>query len=126
MASRAASRNTVGRGDILLVALPSHSPNGREQDGTRPAVVVGIPTGTVRYPIVVVVPLTTRDGRWARANPELYPRLLSGQGGLPHRSVVLLDQVRGIDVRRVLGYIGTLGTEEFSRIQVGLRGMLGL
>jgi mRNA-degrading endonuclease toxin of MazEF toxin-antitoxin module len=46
-------------GDIVLIALPSHDPSGHEQEGVRPAIVVGVPQGLVRYPVVVAVPLTT-------------------------------------------------------------------
>ncbi|HAG08004.1 MAG TPA: hypothetical protein DCK87_00305 [Desulfotomaculum sp.] len=46
-------------GDILLIALPSHDPSGHEQEGVRPAIAVGVPQGHVRYPVVIVVPLTT-------------------------------------------------------------------
>lgn len=49
-------------GDVLLIALPSHDPKGHEQEGLRPAIVVGIPRGPVRYPVVIVVPLTSKSG----------------------------------------------------------------
>jgi hypothetical protein len=32
----------LGRGDVILVRLPAHQPSGREQEGQRPAVIVGI------------------------------------------------------------------------------------
>ena len=47
-------------GDVVFVNLPSHNPKGHEQEGRRPAVIVGIPLEDVRYPILVVVPLTTQ------------------------------------------------------------------
>jgi mRNA interferase MazF len=103
-------------GDVLLVALPSHEPRGHEQEGVRPAIVIGIPWGPVRYPVVIVVPLTTQSGIWARENPTLYFPLPAGAGGIPKASIVLIDQVRAVDVRRVRGYLGTLGEEVFEPI----------
>ena len=44
--------NAVAPGDILMVRLPSHIPKAHEQEGERPVVVVGLPTGSVRYPVV--------------------------------------------------------------------------
>jgi mRNA interferase MazF len=59
--------------------------------------VIGLPWGEVRYPMLIVVPLTTQTGLWSRQNPSLYPRLEAGVGGLTQSSVILLDQLRSID-----------------------------
>jgi mRNA interferase MazF len=48
----------IAQGDVLVVALPSHEPKGHEQEGYRPAIVVGVPKGEVRYPVVIAIPLT--------------------------------------------------------------------
>lgn len=92
----------------------------REQQGNRPAIIVGVPLGTVRYPLVVVVPLATQIGSWAEANPEIYPVLSEGVGNLRQRSVVLLDQVRAIDVRRIGKYLGQLSEAQYLLIALGL------
>jgi mRNA interferase MazF len=117
----------VSFGDILLIALPTHAPPGHEQEGARPAVVVGLPerAGEPRFPTVLVVPLTTQEGTWSTKAPELYPRLRAGAGGLPHPSVALLDQLRSIDVRRVSSYLGSLAAEEFQPIDDGLKKIFG-
>ena len=119
------SERKVGPGGVLLVALPAQEPGGREQEGLRPAVVVGTPESP-RFPVSIVVPLTTRGGSWAERSPVLYPKLLAGSGGLQRDSVVLLDQVRSLDIGRVRGYLGSLETDEFHPIQSGLRRMFGL
>ncbi|MEW6081400.1 MAG: type II toxin-antitoxin system PemK/MazF family toxin [Bacillota bacterium] len=113
----------VRLGDVLTVELPRHIPALREQEGVRPAVVVGPPKGT-RCPVIVIVPLTTEKGPWTQTNPRLYPGLPQGEGGLVRPSISLIDQVRSIDVHRVLGYLGTLSSTEFERIQAGLRHLL--
>jgi mRNA interferase MazF len=117
----------VGFGDILLIALPSHAPRGHEQEGSRPAVVVGLPdrAGEPRYPAVLVVPLTTQEGAWSRKAPGLYPRIQAGAGGLPRPSVVLLDQLRSVDARRVSRYLGSLSEDEWRPIHAGLTQIFG-
>ena len=117
----------VGFGDILLIALPTHAPRGHEQEGSRPAVVVGLPerAGEPRYPTVLVVPLTTQEGAWSRKAPMLYPHIRAGAGGLPRPSVVLLDQLRSVDARRVSHYLGSLTEDEFQPINAGLTQVFG-
>ncbi|MHC5777476.1 type II toxin-antitoxin system PemK/MazF family toxin [Nostoc sp.] len=107
--------------DVVIVTLPTSTPRGREQQGTRPAVVVGIPWGEVRYSMLMIAPLTTQSGSWAFNNPSLYPRLLAGAGGLPLSSILLLDQTRGLDINRVLAYLGTLTSKQYVTITNGLR-----
>ncbi len=107
-------------GDIIIVALPAHTPRGHEQQGTRPAVVVGIPLKEIRYPMLMIAPLTTQSGSWAFNNPSLYPRLESGAGGLSQSSIVLLDQMRGLDISRIVGYLGTLTFDQYALIYNGL------
>lgn len=92
-------------GDVVLVKFPSSVPSRREQEGQRPAIVVGIPLGVVRYPTIVVVPLTTQNGLWAQENSNVYPKLPAGIGRLKQDSIVLLDQILAVDVRRVVSYL---------------------
>lgn len=118
--------DTLSPGDIILVALPAHQPKGREQEGKRPALVVGIPPGEVRYLVVLIAPLTTQAGEWTQRNPAIYPKLVAGTGGLSQDSVVLLDQIRAIDARRITAYLGTLTSEEYAPILKGIQQILGI
>lgn len=115
-------------GDLITAEFPEHLPGGREQQGYRPAVVVGLPwtLGRVRFRMVVVVPVTTfRENEWAIANPVLYPILEPGDGGLSGRSVALIDQVRALDVSRVKVRKGTIAPATYARIASGLGAILG-
>jgi mRNA interferase MazF len=38
-------------GDVVMVAFPRHNPRGHEQEGMRPAIVVGVPHGPMRFPL---------------------------------------------------------------------------
>jgi mRNA interferase MazF len=113
------------RGDVVLVQFPSSVPSGHEQEGQRPAIVVGIPLGVVRYPTVVVVPLTTQGGPWAKENSQVYPLLPAGSGQLKQDSIALLDQVRAVDVQRIVRYFGSLTAEDYAPIVEGLLQMIG-
>ena len=107
--------------------FPKHLPPGQEQQGRRPAVVVGLPgdVGASRFPMVVVVPLTSDKGEpWPRRAPRLYPVLAAGTAGLSNDSVCLIDQVRAVGLRRVTGYAGALPAAELKPILDGLRAML--
>ncbi|MEG4111077.1 MULTISPECIES: type II toxin-antitoxin system PemK/MazF family toxin [unclassified Microcoleus] len=110
---------------VVLVNFPAQIPPGREQENTRPAVIVALPnvTGITRFSLVIVVPLTTQQGDWATRNSTLYPQLQAGMGNIRYDSTVLLDQIRAVDIKRVLGYRGDLTAEEYQPIANGLKAM---
>ena len=116
--------NSVVPGDVLIIKLPTHYPKGREQEGSRPAIAVGIPQGIIRYPVVVVVPLTTQVGFWAKKNPSLYQTIPQGAGGIPQHSIALIDQVRAIDIQRVQAYLGSLEEPTYAPIRNSLLKLL--
>jgi len=113
------AKRDVQFGDILLVNLPVHIPTGHEQQGLRPALIVGLPQklGTPRYPVLLVAPLTTQRGNWSKRSPKLYPVIQAGVGGLNITSTVLLDHLRAVDQTRIVNYIGTLNHKDFRSIQ---------
>jgi mRNA interferase MazF len=111
-------------GDIVTVKFPSQVPSGREQEGYRPAIVVGIPSrlGQLRFPLVFVIPMTTDRGQeWATLSPELYVTFAAGVAGLKSPSIALLDQVRAIDVSRISTYRGSLTSQEYEAIAQALQ-----
>lgn len=82
-------------GDVIIARFPTQNPQGREQEGIRPALVIGVPQrlGIPRFPLVIVAPMTSaRSPSWAVASPALYPQLAAGEAGLPQNSIVLLDR----------------------------------
>jgi mRNA interferase MazF len=114
-------------GDVISALFPEHVPGGREQQGYRPAVVVGIPErlGLPRFEVLIVVPMTADRGqRWSERSPALYPRLEKNTANLRSPSICLLDQIRSIGAERVRGYRGTLDAEKYRPIHDGLRRMM--
>lgn len=111
-------------GDIVTASFPEQKPQGREQEGYRPAIVVGFPNllGTPRFQVIIVVPMTTyRNQSWADSSPNLYPVFSAGIVGLKSPSIALLDQIRVIDTRRIVNYRGSLTTEQYQVIENGLK-----
>ena len=111
-------------GDVITAKFPSQNPSGREQEGFRPAIVVGIPSrlGKLRFPLVLVAPMTTDRGQeWADINPNLYVRFSAGVAGLKSPSIALLDQVRAIDISRIVAYRGSLTPQQYGAIAKSLQ-----
>ena len=111
-------------GDVVTALFPVHDPVGHEQEGYRPAVVVGVPAfvGSPRFPVLLLAPLTTdRDQGWARSSPALYPRLAEGTTGLRSPSLCLLDQAQALSIERLRTYRGALSGEEYEPIREGLK-----
>jgi mRNA interferase MazF len=111
-------------GDVVTVKFPSQVPRGREQEGFRPAIVVGLPSrlGKLRFPLIFVVPMTTDRGQdWVRNSPNLYVRFAAGVAGLKSPSIALLDQVRAVDVSRVVAYRGSLSSQQYGEIAEAFR-----
>lgn len=114
-------------GDVVTVRFPQQNPQGREQEGYRPAIVVGFPIrlGVPRFQLIVVIPMTTNHGQaWAMTSLDLYPPLSAGVAGLRLPSIALLDQVRAIDVNRIVEYRGSLTTDQYAPILSGLQQMI--
>ena len=116
-------------GDVVVVNFPSHNPRMHEQEGRRPAVVVGFPEnlGSARYRVVLVIPLTSdKNYSWAMSSPKLYPHFSAGTGGLPRDSIVLLDNLRAVDTSRVTRKVGTLPKDKILMIKESLKKILEL
>ena len=114
---------------MFIARFPQHLPGGHEQEGLRPAVVVGLPgsVGTSRFPVVFLMPLTSHKGQaWAKSAPALYPLLGAGTAGLPNDSVALTDQTRPLDTSRLARYLGTLSLTELAPLQTALRAVFDL
>jgi mRNA interferase MazF len=114
-------------GDVVIARFPTQNPQGREQEGIRPALVIGVPQklGIPRFPLIIVAPMTSdRAQSWAVASLNLYPKLASGEAGLPQNSIVLLDQVRAIDSNRIVRYLGSISSDRYRPILNNLQTML--
>src|SRR5580692_5355093 len=91
---------------------------GAEQGGTRPVLIVSRDALNANAPIVIIVPLTSRENK-----KRLYPthvELAAGEGSLAKNSVVLCEQVRAISKNRLTKRIGQLSSQRMSLIDATL------
>ena len=110
----------VRRGDLWLADL-GH-PSGSEQGGIRPVVVIQNDKGNSYSPTVIIAAITSK------AMKATLPThcILSAHAGLDRDSVVLLEQVRTIDKRRLKDYVGTLGQDDMQKVNTALAVSVGL
>lgn len=115
----------MNRGDIVRVQLPPPAgPSGREQFGTRPAIVVQNKGVSANLSTTVIVPLTSRLSATRFAGS--FTVAPTEANGLSVESVVLTHQVRAIDQSRIEKVIGKLADEQMAQLDTELRDLLGL
>ena len=112
---------TVKRGDIYYADL---SPVvGSEQGGIRPVLIVQNDVGNKYSPTVIAAAITSQKYK----NPLPTHIQVNADGcGLAKDSIVLLEQVRTIDKRRLREHMGTLDSAEMNRINQALSVSFGL
>ena len=104
--------NSVKRGDIFYADL---SPVvGSEQGGVRPVLIVQNDTGNRHSPTVIAAAITSQTGK---------ARL---RCGLPKESVILLEQVRTLDKRRLREKMGRLDDGVMKQVDTAIAVSFGL
>jgi mRNA interferase MazF len=115
----------MARGDIFRVHFPVPAGSGgREQIGSRPAIVVQTDTTDLRLPTTVVVPMTAQLA--AARFPHTIQVVPSPQNGLVKPSVLLVFQLRAIDKGRLVSKLGTLEAQHMTALEAEIRALLGL
>ena len=113
--------STVKRGDIYYADL---SPVvGSEQGGTRPVLIVQNDTGNRHSPTVIAAAITSQT---SKARLPTHINIPGGSVGLSKDSVILLEQIRTIDKRRLKERIGALDDTVMKRVDLGLGISLGV
>lgn len=111
----------IKRGDIYYADL---SPVvGSEQGGVRPVLIVQNDVGNRYSPTVIAAAITSRMGKTA------LPTHIAVDGnscGLSKNSVVLLEQVRTLDKRRLRDRMGALNEEDMGKVNNALTVSFGL
>ena len=102
----------VKRGELYYADL---SPVvGSEQGGVRPVLIVQNDTGNKYSPTIIAAAVTSKIGK---ALPHAF--------GLAKDSVILLEQIRTLDKRRLLSRIGALPPATMSRVDRAILISLG-
>ena len=108
------------RGDIWTVDLEPVV--GSEQGKSRPALIIQNDIGNLYSPVLIVAALSTgEDARY-----DVQVEVKAPEGGLRHNSMVLLNQIRTIDKRRVGRYWGRLSAQTMQQVDEAIKISLGL
>lgn len=111
----------VKRGDIYYANL---SPVvGSEQGGHRPVLVIQNDVGNKYSPTVIVAAITSQI---SKAKLPTHVEISAKQFNLDKDSVILLEQMRTIDKRRLREKITHLSEEIMGRVDEAIRISLGL
>jgi mRNA interferase MazF len=109
------------RGQVYLVSFDPTV--GKEIRKTRPAVILQNDVANRWSPITIVAAVTSQF------EEPLYPtevRVKASEGGLSADSVVLLNQIRSIDKRRLVKRLGVLNQDTMAQVDRAIIASLGL
>ncbi|NLM56130.1 MAG: type II toxin-antitoxin system PemK/MazF family toxin [Clostridiales bacterium] len=113
--------NNIRRGDIYYADL---SPViGSEQGGIRPVLIVQNDIGNKYSPTVIVAAITSRMGK---TRLPTHIDIMAEEAGLMKDSVVLTEQIRTLDKRRLKEKIGHLDESVMMSVDEALNISFGL
>lgn len=110
----------INRGDLYSACLDPVV--GSEQGGIRPVLVIQNDVGNRYSPTVIVLAVT---GQVNKARLPTHVPVLAGENGLQKDSVILAEQIRTLDKRRLRERIGSIGPEIMEQVSQALRISLG-
>ncbi|MDD6316009.1 MAG: type II toxin-antitoxin system PemK/MazF family toxin [Clostridia bacterium] len=115
------SRNIVRRGEIYYADL---SPVvGSEQGGMRPVLIVQNDVGNRYSPTVIAAAITSQQNK---AKLPTHIEISARSVGLTKNSVVLLEQIRTLDKRRLKERMGALDTQMMRQVDDAIAVSFGL
>ena len=113
--------NSIKRGDIYYADL---SPVvGSEQGGIRPVLIVQNDTGNRYSPTVIAAAITSQTNK---ARLPTHIPLSAHNFGLPRDSVILLEQIRTLDKRRLRERMGRVDTSIMEQVDAAIAVSFGL
>ena len=110
----------ISRGDLFSACLDPVV--GSEQGGIRPVLVIQNDVGNRYSPTVIVLAVT---GQMNKARLPTHVPVACEGTGLQKDSVVLAEQIRTLDKRRLRERIGTLRPDVMARVGEALKVSLG-
>ena len=106
---------TYQRGDMYFADLGRGI--GSEQEGYRPVVIIQNNLGNKHSPTVIIAAISSRVGVKPKLPTHYY---INAEDGLELPSIILLEQIRTVDKRRLTTYIGRLRKEHISGLDHAL------
>ena len=118
---RSVNNVVIKRGDILYADL---SPViGSEQGGVRPVLVIQNDIGNKYSPTIIVAAITSQINK---AKLPTHVEINAEEYGIVKDSVILLEQIRTIDKKRLKEKVGHLSEEMMKKVDDGLLVSFGL
>ncbi len=112
---------TVKRGDIYYADL---SPVvGSEQGGLRPVLIIQNDVGNKYSPTVIAAAITSRMGK---TRLPTHIDIYADKAGLAKDSIILLEQIRTLDKRRLKEKMGHLDEDAMLRVDNAIAVSFGL
>ena len=109
------------RGDVYWADLNPFF--GSEQGGTRPVLVLQNDAGNFFSPTLIVAPMSSQVDKRTDLPTHI---VLEQVRGLDGPSLIMLEQLKTIDKRRVRSYAGKLTKEQMTEVEAALTGTLGI
>lgn len=109
------------RGDVFYADL--NPVVGSEQGGIRPVLVIQNDVGNKYSPTVIVAAITSQVNK---AKLPTHVQIVSAAHSLPKNSVVLCEQIRTIDKKRLREKLGGIDAENMRNVNNALRISVGL
>lgn len=114
------SSSEPSRGDVWSINLDPTV--GREQAGTRPALVVSVDKfNHGPADLVVVLPITSQDKK-----QPIHVPVKPSEGGLSMLSFIKCDDIRSVSKRRLKQFCGTVSAQTMAEVEKRIRILLNL
>lgn len=107
---------TVKRGDICYANLDPCL--GSEQGGRRPVLILQNNTGNRFSPTTIVAAMTTQPNK---TELPTHVHIPSGVANLPSDTIVMLEQIRTLDKKRLIRKVGHLGPDYMKSVDTAAK-----
>ena len=111
----------IKRGDIYYAEL--NPVIGSEQGGTRPVLIISNDIGNRYSPTVIIAAITGKTHTKAKLPTHTEVKNIEG---LDRDSIVLLEQIRTVDKKRLEQYMGMMPAEAMARVDKALAISIGI
>ncbi len=108
------------RGEIWLINLDPIK--GREQAGTRPALVISVePFNNSGLELVVVCPITSKNKGF-----PTHIHIMTEESGLDRVRYIKTEDIRSVSTQRLIQSIGQVPLQKLVEVEIRLKRILGL
>lgn len=112
--------SNIFRGEVWLVNLDPTL--GREQAGTRPALIISENLFNQGFAeLVIIVPITSQN-----KGIRSHVKITKGEGGLNLESFAKCEDVRSVSKQRLIKKLGDLSRQAIETVEEKLRFLMGL